>query len=62
MDREQFVDQVNRGQRLLVVGDWLSYLLGCQMLDRCRRYAVDPETDPQLEALLPSGYRRIPHN
>lgn len=59
MTTESFSSAVEHAQHLLTQ-DYLSKLLGWQGLERLRTYAIN--VDPTLEYLLPSGWRRIPHD
>jgi hypothetical protein len=57
MTEREFITEVQIS-RNLPEGDMLGYLA----LERCRQYIANLETPrPDLEALLPPEWRRIPH-
>lgn len=62
MTEQEFTQQVEIGQRLVAQSDPLSKMLGALTFERLRQFISQNIEMHQLEALLPRGYQRVPHN
>jgi hypothetical protein len=60
MTEQEFIKQVEMGQRLVTQNDPLSQMLGALTFERLRQFISQNTETHLLEALLPRGYQRIP--